>query len=214
MQKEYNVARYVLLALILFSWLLPFLSHAGYALPSSEFNTHFEKKLVNGQPVPWVLKGDFHEEIIETKTPFEGKQSLYISTMESDAMSPQAFFSQSIYGDFPNKQVQVTGFVKYLNHDKTGHFALHLSTFDGQEQGVELSGQAKYSDLVLKSANEWTPFSLSLPISESAIYINVGGTLIGKGKVWLDKFNIIIGDEQTSLERSKTNVISNELKDL
>jgi len=212
MQKEFNAARYILLTLILFSWLLPVFSHAGYSLSSSEFNTHFENVLINGQPEPWIVKGDYHKNVIESQHPFEGKQSLYLSTFESSSRSPQAFFSQSIYGDFPNKFVKITGFVKYLNHDKTGHFALHLSTFDGKEKGIELAGQNKYADLVLKSSEQWHPFTLSLPIDESAIYINIGGSLIGKGKVWLDKFNITLDNGKTVLSQSDGNVIDNEIK--
>lgn len=214
MQKEFNAARYILLILILFSWLLPVFSHAGYSLPSREFNTHFEKALIDGQPQPWMIKGDFHENIIDSQQPFEGKQSLYISTFESSSIAPQAFFSQSIYGDFPNKSVKVTGYVKYLNHDKTGHFALHLSTFDGKEKGAELAGQNKYADLVLKSTEQWHPFTLSLPIDESAIYINIGGSLIGKGKVWLDKFDITLENDQTVLSETDGKVINNEIKAL
>jgi len=153
------------------------------ALHSPHFDMDFEHK----NPLEnWSIVGDQEKKLTDTSTYYEGKQSLHLSTEGSLNSAPQSVLSQTLHTSFERDYISLSGFIRYKNVNNEGTFNVFLTTYDEDDE----EAISKYIEYKFKGSTDWQEFNITLPISQEVSYVNIGGILKGRGKVWLDDFII------------------------
>lgn len=153
------------------------------ALYAPDFNLNFEHL----DPLRhWTIIGDHEIKTIDSQVFYEGKQSLYLSTESSSNTYPQSTLSQTLFTEFERDFISLSGFIRYEKIEKKGTFNVFLTTYDENHQNPI----SKYIEYKIIDNIDWQPFKITLPISSEVSYVNIGGIIEGRGKVWLDDFTI------------------------
>jgi len=181
-----NFRFYIKQLLIIVILLFPIIESSADSLSPTFANMNFEKLDGNQQLTFWQIYGDQQVNVIDKENKLFGEQALFLSTVKSNNNSPQSFFGQTIYAEFDRKTITLTGYVKYQNYSLSGQFILYLTTYEGNEE----RGETKYIEHKLRNTQEWQKISITLPINKSVLYANIGGVLLGKGKVWVDQMQL------------------------
>jgi hypothetical protein len=183
----------VTIQVFLFLLVTHFTSCLADILPSNNLNMNFEAASYVAEVHPdkyldyWSIEGDYSPIVIEDEYPFEGEQSLRISTLASTKKSPQAVFSQMINSSFERQYISLCGYIKYQTLDKSSSFRMFLATYDENSENKSIT---KYGEYQLSTSSEWQMFEITLPISHEVVHLNIGGVLTGKGLAIVDELSL------------------------
>ena len=150
-------------------------------------NLDFEN-VKNGKAVYWQSFGaDNYILKIDSAISQNGKHSALIE-FNGDSPSFKAW-SYNIPAIYQGKTIKLTGYIKTEN--VTDGYA-------GIWMQIEPSiGFDNMSNRGLKGTNDWAKYEIELDLNPSeAKEIQIGGLLVGKGKVWIDNFQITIDGKQ------------------
>jgi len=147
-----------------------------------DLNLDFEQ-LAGEKPGGWVTYGSGNYQIaVDSSIVFSGKNSVCIE-YSGDAPDFKAW-ALNFSPDFGGKQIKLTGYIKTENVSD-GYAGLWMRidpsvAFDNmQNRGIT-------------GSTDWTQYEITLNLKSSANNIVVGGMLVGKGKMWLDKLEISV----------------------
>lgn len=148
-----------------------------------ELNLGFEQ-IENGHPVKWKdYNEDSYLKAIDSLTVHSGKYSALIEFVNdnTDFMS----WTYSLPENYNGKEITLSGYVKTEN--VSDGFACLWMRID---YNIAFDNM---SDNWIIGTNDWERFEITLQMNpENTEAIAFGGLLAGKGKIWLDDFQITI----------------------
>ena len=146
-----------------------------------------------GLPDGWVKWGSGSQSVqVDSIVTYTGKHSLRIwsveTTQENDWVGPV----RSIPAIFSGEAITVKAFLKAEGVTQPGGLLLRV---DGE-------GRALYFDSMQREGvvvnEEWTEYTITLPLPEEADTIHISVLLVGTGKLWIDGFQLFIDDVDIS----------------
>jgi C-terminal processing protease CtpA/Prc len=122
-----------------------------------------------------------------------GKYSFVLEQRDPDA--PFGAFSFSVKPTFRGKKLTLKGFIRTEN--VSGGFAGLWLRVDGNGGVLSFDNMRSQG---LKGTNDWKEYKIDVDFDEEeAKVIHVGALLVGKGKIWLDNFHLLVDDQDVSL---------------
>ena len=116
-------------------------------------------------------------------------------SMEADPDSKNRTFGACalvIPATFEGKNIELTGYIKTEDIDEEGFANLWLR-IDAEDGTLEFDNM---NDRNVTGTNDWKAYSISLPLDDEAVRINVGGLIGGEtGKAWFDDFTVLVGTQ-------------------
>ena len=122
-----------------------------------------------------------------------------------------------IPANYVGDSITLSGYMKIENVKKgSAGLIMRIDGF-GKNQMISFDNMSKEN---ISGTKDWQKHSITLPLSERAKTINVGGFLSGKGKAWFDKFVVTIDGqdiqklkevEKLTLEKSDENEVKNTI---
>jgi len=175
--------RVLVLAVVCFLAITTF----GQQKEKSINNLDFEN-VKNGKAINWQSFGteDYISKIDSAITQ-NGKYSASIE-FKGDTPNFKAW-SYEIPAIYQGKTIKLTGYIKTENVTN-GYAGIWMQI----EPSIAFDNM---SDRGLKGTNDWAKYEIELNLNPSeATKIQIGGLLVGKGKVWIDNLQITIDDKQ------------------
>lgn len=164
-----------------------------YAYSQSGFNLGFEQLDDDGNPVGWDItfkyggaKGYINK--IDNKTVKNGKNAFslkYNADAEEQTFGACAF---AIPAKYEGRVIKLRGFLKTENVSVDGYAGLWMR-LDGSGEFYNMEDQK------ITGTNDWKEYTIELPLTDAVTTIHVGGLIVGKGKIWIDDFEVFIDDK-------------------
>lgn len=143
--------------------------------------------------------GKAYQVVADSVTRHGGRYSLRIqSTGQPRTEGEFGVASQHVPVRFQGKTVKLTGFLK-TDQVAEGYAGLWLRV-DGESSTLAFDNmQAR----PVKGTTDWQQYTISLPLSEQAETIYVGGLLPATGTMWLDDLTLTVDDKPLAKARPK-----------
>ena len=167
-------------------------------------NGNFESKNANGRLKHWDItyktgsaKGYIAS--LDSVTKQEGKYSLLIC--EDPKVKEKNFgaCAATILSRYQGTSVTLKGYLK-TEAVQNGWAGLWVRINDDKEM---LEFNNMQNEPVVGNTN-WTEYSITLPLSQNANKIVIGGILVGQGKAWFDNLRVFI--DNVPIEKAKLRV--------
>lgn len=163
---------------------------------SRNLNLDFER-LDGEKPVGWVTYGSGDYLLaVDSSIVHDGK---YAVTLEFDGTTSNfKAWALNFPADFEGENIRLTGYIKTENVSD-GYAGLWMRI----DPSVAFDNM---NDRGIRGTTDWQQLEISLNLKPSANNIVVGGMLVGKGKMWLDKLEITVDGKP--LEQAKAKELS------
>jgi Peptidase family S41 len=129
-----------------------------------------------------------------------GSYSVILQQKDSNAQF--GLFSFSIKPNFSGKKLTLKGYIRTEN--VSGGFAGLWIRVDG------IGGTISFDNMANKGvtgSTDWKEYQVEVDFDEEeANLILVGGLLVGKGKIWLDNFQLLVDDKDIALAPAKKEI--------
>lgn len=153
------------------------------AQTDQKFNLGFEKQLyTNALSVGWIKWGTYTLSI--DSLGYSGQKCGKITSTPDGQFGSIAY---KIPAKYAGNSITLEGYMKTKNVENG--FAGLLLRVDGDGNTLSFGNM---QDQNISGTNDWQKYSITLPYSEQAQTIIVGGVLSGKGEAWFDDFKITI----------------------
>ncbi len=129
--------------------------------------------------------------LLDSSTAYDGRYSVSIEPDPAAADRRFGAFFSAIPVDFSGTEITLKAFLKTENVSDDGMAGLWMR-IDG-ESGV--LGFDNMQSRPVKGSTDWKEYTISLPLSDEAKTVNIGGLLIGTGKMWVDYFKLSIDNK-------------------
>lgn len=165
-------------------------------IENSRFNLDFEDNALNSDlPDNWFQWGT-PDYVIEKDTGNVYSRKYSCAIYSSPEAKDKSFgcVAYKLPAHFEGRKISLRGYMK-LENVSDGNAGL-LLRIDGEE------GLLEFENMQRKEINgtiDWKEYSITLPFHNNAQNIFIGGLLSGKGKVWFDKFRVLIDDVDIDL---------------
>ncbi|MBC8155516.1 MAG: peptidase S41, partial [Bacteroidetes bacterium] len=149
-------------------------------------NFDVEQRTTDGKPAGWFPIGTDYDFVLDSTTKHSGRYALRVGYRNVAGFSGATW---RIPARFGGKKVTLTAFVK------TRDTGLDPNTFAGLWMRIDdASGNRVAFDNMqkrgIKGTTDWQQYTITLPLSDEAESIYLGGLLVGKGTVWFDDFDL------------------------
>lgn len=161
-----------------------------------KFNLGFEKQPnANALSEGWIKWGTYLLSI--DSLGYSGQLSGKITSTPDGQFGSIAY---RIPANYTGNSITLEGYMKIKNVENG--FAGLLLRVDGEGNVLAFSNM---QDQNISGTNDWHKYSITLPYSEQARNIFVGGILTGKGEAWFDNFKVSIDGKnvQTLAEKKQ-----------
>lgn len=167
----------------------------------TDFNFGFERISKKGQlPDSWVKWGYADYDLkMDSVTKHSGKISMLIEPSAIPAANSFGCIAYSIPAIYEGKKIELKAYMK-LENVTDGPVGLMLR-IDGPAGALQFENLQKMG---IKGTSDWKEYSVILPLPEEAKAIIIGAILPGKGKLWVDDFQLII--DGVDISKAKTKV--------
>lgn len=153
-----------------------------------ELNLGFEN-LVAGKELPdgWVNWGFNYYLEIDTTEKHAGKISVQIKPSGKNPTEGFGCIARSISAVFEGKEIEVKAYMKFEN--VTDGFVGLLLRIDGETGVLKFDNMQEQN---IQGTADWRLYSIKLPYPEGARTISFGAVRTGKGKLWVDDFQVLL----------------------
>jgi len=166
-------------------------------LVSTEFNFGFEKTTLNQNlPDRWFQWGSNYLLSIDTTIKHSGKNSVLIQPSGYRTSGSFGCVAYSIPALYEGKEIELKAYMKLLDVSE-GPIGLMLR-IDGTAGGLQFDNMQRKN---IMGTSDWTLYSVKLPYPQEAKTIFIGAILSGKGKLWVDDFELLI--DGVRIEKAK-----------
>lgn len=166
---------------------LPLLKYSANTDTSTIFNLGFEAINPAGSADGWFRWGMPSYNIqLDSVVKHSGKYALRIESKNQEAVQGFGCPARSIPAVYAGERITVKAFMKTEGVDQPIGLLLRI---DGKSGGLEFDNMTKKN---VTETNGWQEYSVTLPLPESAETIFIGAILSGKGKLWIDDFQLLI----------------------
>jgi C-terminal processing protease CtpA/Prc len=184
LQSNFNIQKIMKKAIFIIISILLLFACGNIQNTDDRFNLDFEK-IENGFPTGWKTRGDTLNCIISIDS-IIAKTGNYSTVIESNGNLPISkilFFT--LPENYDGKQITLSGYIKTENEmDSYAGLYMIINPF------IAFDNMQSNS---IKGTTDWTKYEITLNMYPSCTEnVNVGGYLIGKGKVWFDDFKVTI----------------------
>jgi len=166
----------------------------------SGYNFGFETVTYpNGLPDGWCRWGMPSYNIqLDSIVKHSGKYALRVEPKEEPAKQDFGGPGYSIPAIYEGKSVTVKAFIKFEDVDLPIGLVLRID--DDSNKMLFFDNMMQRG---IKGTRDWTEYSITLPLPEKAKTINIGAFLFGKGKLWVDDFQVLIDNKDISKVKLK-----------
>ena len=169
---------------------------------NSILNLDFED-VENGMLQGWIIKGSNSDYLVclDSVTVKSGKYSVAIESI-TDSVDSLTFKSINLFlPNYYGKKITLTGYMKTENIAE-GYATFGLMTIPFAFDSIPVSG-----------TTDWEKYEVTLDLNSAKVkeIIIVGG-LVGKGKMWLDDFQVFIDGKNISKLKYKPETFSEKAK--
>lgn len=157
------------------------------------YNLGFENISVqkSNWPSGWLLWGTGgYYRTIDSVTKTDGNYSIRIESVGDKVNDSFGAVGYGIAINFTGKKVTMKGKMKTENVE--GEFAGLMLRMDSKDSMLQFNNMWEKKIL---GTNDWTEYSIELPLDKDAKAIYIGAILNGTGKIWADDFSIFIDDK-------------------
>ena len=166
---------------------------------NKSFNFGFEiVSNPDGLPDGWIRWGATSYNIQpDSEVKHSGDYSLRVEPKDPSTAEGFGCPAFSIPAIYEGKNVTVKAFLKFEEVKQPIGLLLRV---DGS------SGSLQFDNMMqrrITGTQDWTEYSVTLPLPENAKTINIGAMLSGTGKLWADDFRILIDDVDISEAKLK-----------
>ena len=188
-----------------YTFLLPLLSFFWIDSSAQKFNLNFEEcKPEATLAQDWIRWGD-HDLRLDTSHVYQGSFAASIEGLPGGGSFGSTAYR--IPANYEGSSLTLKGYIK--TSEVSEGFAGLLMRVDGESGPISFDNMEKVG---LRGNNDWKEYSVTLPYSEEAIHIYVGGILVGKGKAWFDDFTLTLdGNNIQTLEEKEREIFPAEL---
>ena len=165
------------------TFLILLIGPTAFCQTSEKFNFDFEI-VDNGKPKDWNNFGSSNYAIaIDSITTKNGN---YSATIEFNEGNPDfKAWAFTIPANYAGKKITLSGYIKTENVTD-GYAGLWMRI----DPSIAFDNMNKNG---VKGTTDWTKYEITLEMNpEKTKQIVIGGLLVGKGKMWLDNFNVSI----------------------
>jgi C-terminal processing protease CtpA/Prc len=173
-----------------------FLLHAAsWAQPVSQpTNLGFEQvDGRSGRPLGWQIgDGDGnYQALADSLVRHEGHYSLRLAALGSSRSTKlAAVAAQQLPITFRGKTLTLSA---YLKTDKVAQgYAGLLLRVDGARGPLAIDNMSKHP---VRGTTDWQQYAVTVPLTNEAQSIYLGGVLLGKGTLWLDRLALTVDDK-------------------
>jgi hypothetical protein len=166
---------------------------------NSKFNLDFEEvSNPNGLPDGWFRWG-MPPYIIkpDAEVKHTGKYALRVEATEEATAQNFGCPAYSIPAIYEGRSITVKALMKFENVEQSIGLLLRI---DGNSGSLQFDNMQQRG---IKGTQDWTEYSVTLPLPEEAKTIFIGALLSGKGKLWIDNFQVLIDNEDISKAKIK-----------
>jgi hypothetical protein len=156
---------------------------------SGDFNLGFEKtSLKQKLPDKWIQWGTQDYLLsIDSTIKHSGNNSVLLQPSESRSSNSFGCAAYSIPASYEGKEIELKAFMK-LEDVSDGTIGLMLR-IDGTSGSLQFDNMMQRN---IKGTSDWTQYSVKLPYPLNARTIYIGAILSGKGKLWIDDFQLLL----------------------
>jgi len=166
----------------------------------TDFNFGFEKMTRKGQlPDSWIKWGyaDYNLKA-DSVTKHSGKISMIIEPSGNPENNSFGCIAYSIPSIYEGKKIELKAYMKLENvTDEPVGLMLRI---DGPTGPLQFDNMQQKN---IKGTSDWKEYSVILPLPEDAKTIFIGAILAGKGKLWVDDFQLLIDGVDISKAKPK-----------
>jgi len=166
---------------------LPLLKYSTNKDTVTYFNLGFESVFHDGWPKGWKNFGYTSYDIqTDSLVKHTGKYALRIEPKGVPVSTQYGSFGRSIPAIYSGKNITLKAFMRTEGVDQPIGLLLRI---DGN------SGILQFDNMLHKGitgSEKWEEYSVTLPLSEEAKTIYIAAIFSGKGKLWVDDFQLLI----------------------
>jgi len=155
---------------------------------TSKFNFDLQRSAASAAlPDGWFIWGSDFKLTVDTVVKHSGRQSVRIEP--SGTYKPGTFgcLATSFPAVYKGSQIELRAWMK-LENVSEGPAGL-LLRIDGQSGILQFDNMQNKN---IRGTADWVLYSVKLPNHPAAVRINIGGMLSGKGKLWVDDFEVLV----------------------
>ena len=165
---------------------------------TGEFNFGLEKtSLKQKLPDNWLQWGSSGYLLsIDTTNKHSGNNSILIHPSENRTKGSFGCAAYSIPANYKGTAIELKAYMKLL--DVTDGTIGLMLRIDGASGNLQFDNMMQYN---ITGTSDWTQYSVKLPYPVNAKIIYIGAILSGKGKLWIDDFELLL--DEVSIEKVK-----------
>jgi C-terminal processing protease CtpA/Prc len=142
---------------------------------------------INGLPTGWFKWGSPAYDIrIDTVVKRSGKYSLRVEARDETLLSGFGCPARSIPAVYAGKYITVKAFMRTEGVDQPIGLLVRI---DGKSRSLQFDNMQHRG---ITGTENWEEYSVTLPLPERAEEIYIGAIHSGKGKLWVDDFQVLI----------------------
>jgi len=172
--------------------LLPISYCAGQSTPNQTLNLSFEKTNDKGQLIgcsfPWDRDDYFTYKDDSVK--IDGNNSVRLQKEVTSTKDGFGTVSFSLPANFKGSAVKLRGYIKTENV-QDGFAGLWVRT----DAGTSMFDFDNMEENGITGTQDWKQYTVSVSMDENVTGIQFGGLLVGKGKCWFDKLELLIDEK-------------------
>jgi len=177
---------------------LPLLKYGADKDTERDFNLDFESVFHNGTPKGWKQWGyPSYNMQVDSVIKYSGKYALRIEPQGEPFTQRFGCPVRSIPAIYKGKNITVKAFMRTEGVDQPIGLMLRI---DSNWQVLQFDNMIQKG---IMGTEEWKEYSVTLPLPEDAKTIHIGAMLTGKGKLWVDDFQLLIDNKDISYAKLK-----------
>ncbi|MDR2038644.1 MAG: peptidase S41 [Bacteroidales bacterium] len=197
--KKIILSVFIIVLPVIFAATVHSKNNVFYFDGATDYNLGFEKvsdpaKLPDG----WFKWGTASFDIkIDSVVKHSGKYALRIESNTEDPGNGFGCPARNIPAKYAGSNITVKAFMKAEELERPIGLMLRI---DGDAGSLQFDNMQQRG---IKGSGEWEEYSVTLPLPEKAKTIFIGAILSGKGKLWIDDFQVLIDDKDLALAQPK-----------
>ena len=178
---------------------LPLLKYSASKDTVTGYNLEFENVFHNGTPKGWILWGypSSYKMQVDSVVKRSGKFALRVEPKDESRTRHFGCPVRSIPAIYAGKNITLKAFMRSEGVDQPIGLMLRI---DDDWEVLEFDNMMEKG---ITGGDDWEEYSVTLPLPDRAKTIYIGAILFGKGKLWIDGFQLLIDDRDISFAKLK-----------
>jgi len=178
---------------------IPLLKYSASKDTVTRFNLGFEHVFHDGTPKGWQLWGypSSYKMQVDSVVKYTGKYALRVEPKEDSRALRLGCPVRSIPAIYTGDSITVKAVMRTEGVDQPIGLMLRI---DDDWEVMEFDNMTEKG---ITGSEKWEEYSVTLPLPEKAKTIYFGAMLFGKGKLWVDNFQLLIDNKDIAYAKLK-----------